>query len=283
MPSSESEKFLQDSAQVKNHSRRGKLTQTATRYLRYNERERRKTEAKRIKAMLDPINVRDSAMGPISIGQARKHLTALEEDLETNSPPTDLTGETKDVLYRRQQELEAQISQGMLTHEEMRRNAVGATDRHIKWEKANKERILTWKNLKILLNPDSEDQDLCNIEQLRQSGARIDGAAIYDSNAQISGQFAMTPKAKANFDETFPDSPTVHTPMKYAEENERLEKEVLELKAKLAKSEEARTERRKAIKANRDEKRKEQRDRMKKYWAEKKAAQAGEPPASEGA
>ena len=286
MPSPEAEKYLTDAAQVKNHSRRGKLTQPATRYLRHNERNRRKTEAKRIKAMLDPINVRDSVMGPISIGQAQKHLRALEEDLEMNSPPTDLSGETKDALYRRLKEEEALYKPGFLTWVEMRRNGVGAVDKNIRHQKkiidgmTNKDRGLFIKNLRILLNPDSEDQDLCNLEDLRDSGERIDGAATYDPNAQIAGVFAMTPAAKANFDETFPDSPTIHTPLKHAEELERMENEIAELKAKLAKSDEAKKIKREAIAANKQA----QKERMKKYWADKRAAQAGTPrsPLSEG-
>ena len=35
------------------------------------------------------------------------------------------------------------------------------------WEKKNKEDILAWRNGKLMLEPDSEDRDLCNVEMLR--------------------------------------------------------------------------------------------------------------------
>lgn len=224
MSLAESEKMLDEVRSVRNVASDMGL-KPARRYLRHNEKDRRETEARRLRETLDPMNIRIAGMGEHSVAAARKHLSSLQRDLKLNSPPTDLGGDTKDTLYAEQKRLEAEISAGMLTQEEMRRNPVGAVDRHIKWEKANKENILVWKNIKLALNPDSEEQDLCNVEQLRKSGLRPDGVAGFDPNAQIAGHFAMTQQAKANWPEGMPEFGEVNSPWKQA-----MEREVAELR-----------------------------------------------------
>ncbi len=69
---------------------------------------------------------------------------------------------------------------GMLSQEEMRTNPPGAVDKHLNWEKANKQNIAKWKNLMLRMNVGTEDQDLCNIERLRptKSTMNMDGAQV---------------------------------------------------------------------------------------------------------
>jgi phage-related minor tail protein len=66
----------------------------------------------------------------------------------------------------------------------MRKNPAGAVDWHQKWEKANKQLIRMWKNIKIQQNPDSSDRDLANIERYRPTGAVGYGIR---TDAQIPG------------------------------------------------------------------------------------------------
>lgn len=259
----EVEKYINEAGQVHNEfGKRGKITKPATRYLRFNERRRRETEINRLKEMTDPRNMHVTGMGEVSRGQALKHLQSLEDDIAENSPPTDLKGETKDALLKESRRLEEKIVDGMLTQQDMRRNRPGAVDRHIKWEKKNKADILKWKNIQMLMDPQNEEMDIANIERLRPEG----NSQVYDSRAQIPGPFAMTPQAKANFDQTFPESPTIDTPLKQAER-----RELEELRARLSVLEAqsqrpARTGRRTMT----EEQRAEQSRKMKERWAEKK-------------
>lgn len=222
--SAEPQTILEHAATITNVMKRDRLVQKATRYLRANERRSKEMEADRIRAQL-AYNGPGSGTADQKRDAAR-WLYHLENDLEENSPPTDLSGETKDALYRREKELESYIAEGMLTTEEMRRNPVTAVDRHMRWEKAKKPAILEWKNIRILLNPDSDEQDLANVERLRPSGLRVDGAPTFMADAQIPGFHAMTPLAKENWPL---GEPKIDTPLKQAEDREKEE-----LKARLA-------------------------------------------------
>ena len=238
MSLAEAEKYIKEASHVRNVSNtRGKIVQPATRYLRYNEREKRQDEAKRIKGMLEPMNIQLAKMGSQSVAQARTHLNALEEDLELHSPPTDLSPETRDAISRELAKEEAIYKEGFLSHEEMRRNHVGSVDRNLRHAKANKDRALTIKNYRLLLNPDSDEQDLCNLEDLRPSGIIPGSAQHYDANAQIPGHFAMSPQAKENWPENMPEFGTADTPMKQAErrEIEQLQARIADLEAQLKK------------------------------------------------
>lgn len=234
MSSIEAEKFINDAGQVRNVSNaRGRLVQPAVRYLRHHEREKRKDEANRIRSMLDPVNIQLAKMGSQSISQARQHLNALEDDLEKNSPPTDLSGSARDALWKELKREEDIYRQGLLTHEQMRRNHVGAVDRHIRHERTvvdgmtNKTRALKIKNLRVLINPDSDEQDLANLEDLRSHGIMPGVAQPYTSEAQIPGVFAMSPLAKQNWPEGMPEYGTVNSPYKQLEAKERQELEAL--------------------------------------------------------
>lgn len=234
MPSSETEHYIKEAGRVRNQANsRGRLLQPARRYLRYNEKAKRQDEAKRLKDMLSPQNIMVSKMGEQSVAMARKHLNSIEEDLEENSAPTNLPGETKDALYKTLNEEIEIYRQGMVPHEEMRRNPVGAVDRHLKHERANKDRALKIKNLLIMLNPDSDEQDLCNLEKYRPHINLPQGASSYMAEAQIPGVFGMTALAKENWPENMPEFGTANSVLKQADERERLEARIKELEAEL--------------------------------------------------
>lgn len=245
MPSVESKKYLDEAKSVRNHAnQRGRLITKATRYLRFNERDKRATEAKRIKDMLTPTNIQIAKMGEMSVGQARTHLNALEEDLEIHSPPDDLSGACRDDIAKELAREEDTYRTGLLSREEMRRNEVGALDRHLRHERAvidgmsNKDRAFYIKNLRVLLNPNSDEQDLANLENLRPSTYRLDGAPQFSSSAQIGGVFAMTPQAKDNWPEKMPEYGEVDSPWAQAmrRENEALKAQLEGVQAHLKKN-----------------------------------------------
>ena len=278
MSLAEAEKYIQDAGHVRNvANKRGKIIEPAVRYLRHNEREKRREEARRIKDMLEPVNIQMAKMGAQSIAQARKHLNALEEDLELHSPPTDLSSETKDVLLRELKREEDIYRQGYLSHEEMRRNPVGAVDRNIRHSKAHKDRGLKIKNLRLLCFPECEEQDLCNLEDLRSSGIIPGSAQHYDTTAQLPGYMAYShiPDEKwveAGLPLVTPGSPLAR---KSAEE---LEAEIKELKAQLAAKDKPKAKiEAKPAKAKRvmsGEAKEKLRQGREKYWADRKAKQA---------
>ena len=109
--------------------------------------------------------------------------------------PEPLTGDEQDKASKLERELRTEITQGMLSGEEMRKNPATAVDRHMKWERYNKAKILRWKNLRLQLNAGSEERDVANLEQYRpvSSGHRI------MTDAQIPGLHTMSELAKENW------------------------------------------------------------------------------------
>ena len=127
-------------------------------------------------------------------GDVRAQLSRVNKMLSDQSPEP-LTGDEQDKASKLERELRTEITQGMLSGEEMRKNPATAVDRHMKWEKYNKAKILRWKNLRLQLNAGSEERDIANLEQYRpeHSGHRI------MTDAQIPGLHAMSEQAKQNW------------------------------------------------------------------------------------
>lgn len=224
----DTEHFLKHVTKTRNQTgKRGKLIEKQTRFLTAKERKNRQGEKDWIDSILSqpPWVLKDMTQDRRADLTRRRNY--LEEDLEDNSPPTDISPETKDALYKFQKELEERIRSGMPTAEAMRRNPPGAVDAHMRWEKTNKDQIITWKNVKRLLDPENEEKDYTNVETLRPSGLSPETiASSFMVNAQIPGVFGMTRLAKANWPESMPEHGTVDTPMKQAERRELVEEMV---------------------------------------------------------
>jgi hypothetical protein len=133
-----------------------------TNLLRHQQREQLKSEIAESERML-PFAKPDEKGAVI----ARKNKT--QQTLDQQSPEP-LTGKEKDTLAALEKKLRSKITHNMPTEEVMRKNPSGAVDWHQRWEKANKKAIRIWKNVRIQLNPDSEDRDLASIERYRPSG-----------------------------------------------------------------------------------------------------------------
>jgi len=174
--------------------------------LRHHQREEYKGEIEAMESMMPNLK------NPQDRGEVTRRLKRLKESLHTQSP-TELPGQAKDRLYAESKQLEAEITQGMLSQEEMRKNPPGSVGQFMKWEKANKAKILRWKNIQQMLDPSSDDPDLSNLERLRPTGAsdrvRLD--------AQIPGKMNYRSVPQERWDMAFEGKGPENTALKQAE------------------------------------------------------------------
>ncbi len=101
-------------------------------------------------------------------------LKAVEKRLQ--QAPPDLNPEQRDRAKKRITELETQIQDGMLSHEEMRRNPSGAVAQNQRWERANKRRVHEWKNLQLALHKgmsQTEAGAMLNVARLRPRASHL--------------------------------------------------------------------------------------------------------------
>ena len=159
----------------------------------------------------------------VKSGAIVQELRKLDKQLTTQSP-RDLTPQEKDLLAQTAKDLEAEIIPAMPTHEEMRRNPPGTVHKHIQFEKRFKPKLNLLKNIKIQLEPTSEDPDLANLEKIRPHQPET-GAATFMANAQIPGHFAMTPQAKANWPADMPPQGTANSVLAQSAKREKTPEE----------------------------------------------------------
>lgn len=112
-------------------------------------------------------------------GAVAEQLRSLVHQLESQRPRP-YNAQEIDAAVRREAELREQISQGMLSQEEMRKCPPGAVDRHRAWERKNMRRIEEWQNIQRRLNAENEDRESASIEQFRpvQSTMNMHNALI---------------------------------------------------------------------------------------------------------
>lgn len=171
----------------------------------------------------------------VTKSDAAKAIKRLDKQLE--QAPPDLTPEQRDKAQKRLVELEAQIKDGMLSHEEMRRCPDGAVDQHIKWQKRNKRNVLEWKNILVALHKGidkDEATDLFNVDRLRPrtSNLSMDGAIVPETTSRhfMNGAYDSGHPASVTWEEIFGTGD--------AEKDAALA-ELRDLKAKLAEAEAA--------------------------------------------
>lgn len=112
-------------------------------------------------------------------GAVADQLRRVTKQLETQRPKA-FSSEEIDRAVKREAELRAEISQGMLSHEEMRKCPPGAVDRHRRWEKKNKKNILEWQNIQRRLHANDDDLESASIENFRPTASTMNmhGALI---------------------------------------------------------------------------------------------------------
>jgi hypothetical protein len=186
--------------------------------LRYHQREELKGEIESMESMLPNLKT------PTDRGEVSKRLKRLHQSLVTQSPQ-ELPGELKNKLYQESKSLEFELSTGMLSQEEMRKNPAGAVGQHMRWERANKSKILRWKNIQQMLDPTSDDPDLSNFERFRPAGA-MDRLR---TDAQIKGHMSYGSVPQEKWDMAFDGKGPTNTALQQAQ---RVNEEIGEKKKK---------------------------------------------------
>lgn len=160
-------------------------------YLRFHQRKEHQREIEDVDRVLnDPVE-RKNLSNP---GALRQQNEIRKRTFRSQVPPP-LTASQRDKLERVNREALASAKEGMLSTEELRHKPTGASDRLRAYEKAKKPHILIWKRSQILLHPESDDRDLCNLEKFRPSRPTVDLLA----NADLPAVHAMSPQAKENW------------------------------------------------------------------------------------
>jgi len=112
-------------------------------------------------------------------GELVKQARRLGEILEKGTPRP-YSAKELDAAVKRERVLRSFWTEGMPTQAEMRKNPVGAVDKHRRWERAKKKAIQEWKNIKLRLHATeamvgadshlSDERDVANIEHYRPRG-----------------------------------------------------------------------------------------------------------------
>lgn len=128
-------------------------------------------------------------------GQLRR----TRKDLKDQTPVMP-EGKAKDSMIQENKKLLETITTGMLSQEEMRKNPPGAVDRHLKWEREQKNNIVRWKNNELRLNAGSSDTEIANLEKYRPVKSTMNMVG-----AQISGTHYSLPSGKILAQNCVPD------------------------------------------------------------------------------
>lgn len=149
----------------------------STNYLRPQQIE----DYEREKAIHQNLIQRPDPKGELNKGESVQAIQRIEKTLE-QAPPV-LNADQRDKANKLVKELEKEIQDGMLSHEEMRRCPPGAVDANRRWKRFNQQKIIDWKNAQLALNAGIdaiEASDLCHIDRLRPrtSNLNMDGAVI---------------------------------------------------------------------------------------------------------
>jgi hypothetical protein len=133
--------------------------------------------------------------------EVAKMIRRIDHQLATQTPPI-LSPEGRDAAEKERVELETFIQDGMLSHEEMRKNPNGAVGRHQKHTDRTLQAQLRWKDVMKMLHPGDTDEDLCNVERLRPTASTM---GMHDT--QIPGRdYHFAPnndEYRRKWDETF--------------------------------------------------------------------------------
>jgi hypothetical protein len=126
-------------------------------------------------------------------GDMIRQLRQLKNQLDMQKPRA-YEGAELDRAVKRELELREEITQGMPTQAEMRRNPTGVVDKLMRWNERNKFKVGEWKNMRLrlfesnALPNDIGPRDVANLERYRPRGGaqemnmhgeQIEGAIIH--------------------------------------------------------------------------------------------------------
>lgn len=133
-------------------------------------------------------------------GTVAEQLRRLSHQLESQRPRP-YAGPELDAAVKREAELRAIWTQGMLSQEEMRKNPSGAVDRHLAWERKNIRAIEEWQNIKRRLHAGDDSRESASIEQHRPTTSTMNMDSV-----QIQGKQFFLPPYGAAMPVTFTDA-----------------------------------------------------------------------------
>lgn len=141
--------------------------------LRPDQVQSAKDEIKSLEAKLQNKHIEDK-------GEVARQLRRARKDFETQLPQPPVNGDEEGRMVKRAKQLLSEVTVGMPSQEEMRKNPPGSVDKHREWEKRNKPRIMEWKHIMLRLTAGSGDRDAANLEKHRPrtSTLSMDNAAI---------------------------------------------------------------------------------------------------------
>ncbi len=160
--------------------------------LRPAQAEEAKAEIKTLEAKLQSPFIENKAE---AAKQLRRVRTAVESQLP--KPPT--SAEEEGRMVARSRDLLNDILVGMPSQEEMRKAPPGAVDKHMQWERRNKQKIQEWKNLQLRLTHGSEPE-AANLERHRPTGSTLNM-----DNAAVAGKQFYLPRGDVGMAVTFSD------------------------------------------------------------------------------
>ena len=173
-------------------------------FLRPREVEECNIEQSKLQSLLD----RPDPEGRIKKGAVRQAMARNAKRLE--QAPPDLTPDQRTKNQKRIEELETQLKEGLLSHEEMRRNPPGAVDQNMRWHKRNKHAVQEWKNRLLMQHkgiPADEANDMLNVDRLRPWTSRLnmDGAQIPKTTSFYEVRYDSPHPAAASYEDIFGD------------------------------------------------------------------------------
>lgn len=124
-----------------------------------------KSEIKAAEAKLQSPHIEDK-------GEVMKQLRRLKKGFEEQAPQAPSSVEEEGRMVSRSNHLLKDILRGMPSQEEMRKSPPGAVDKHMKWERSNKLKILEWKNLQLRLTH-GQEREAANLERHRPVGSSL--------------------------------------------------------------------------------------------------------------
>lgn len=147
------------------------------------KRERHLLRPRQVAAMTEEVQRIDemlrlpaSQLVGVDIPAAIRQRNNMKAQLEAQTPRP-FAPEERDEAMKLEAQLREELTLGMPTQAEMRRNPPGAVDKHRVWEKQNKRKIIAWKNHRLrmhvtgMLGSMPEDAtDVSNLEMYRPRG-----------------------------------------------------------------------------------------------------------------
>lgn len=145
--------------------------------LRPAQVEEAKAEIKSAEAKLQSPHIEDK-------GEVARQLRRLTKSFQEQVPQPPKSGEEEGRMVERSKSLLEEILRGMPSQEEMRKAPPGAVDKHMKWERANKAKIMEWKNLQLRLTH-GQEAEAANLERHRPTGSSLNMDNAYITGKQI--------------------------------------------------------------------------------------------------